>query len=139
VSVAARGYRVLAFEALARNAELLQTTLCASPSLQAHATLFTVALSDRPLTCIASSLAANRGNGVLECAPTDEQSVSEQLVSSPGAWGERTRTQTLRTAMLADFIDDTETVHVLKIDVEGHELPALRGAGRMFAQLHSAA
>lgn len=126
LNMAARGYKVFAVDAMQRNGEILKSSLCLNPTLVPLVTFFNVALSNEPRACIVSSKTHNRGNGVIECGNGRDDRPQQSLV--PG----NVVRQSVDMVLLGEYIDDA--IEVMKIDVEGHELFAMRGGAELFKQ-----
>eukprot|EP00877_Chromochloris_zofingiensis_P011608 jgi/Chrzof1/6700/Cz19g06040.t1 len=127
INAAAAGARVAAFEAMYTNQRLLRNTLCANPWLHARIALFATGLGDRNGLCYMLSSASNQGDGITEC---DKEELNHDLENHI----KKNETYKVHGFISIRRLDDVimEDVQVLKIDIEGFETRALKGATRLF-------
>jgi FkbM family methyltransferase len=118
------GYDVLAVEAMPNNAQAIRCSLCLNPSFTDRVTLVNTALGsekDKDLICAVSGDGlSNKGNGRLRCTP-DEPTSSASLVVPLTTLDEVLSSQ------------DTTSVDVVKMDVEGFECNIMAGGSSLFS------
>jgi len=119
---ASRGYEVTAFEAMKRNAVLLNVSLCANPDLQKLVTLNNVGFADKPQQCVIVSGDDNKADGILRCDVNASQFKQE---------GYRVR-ETLQLETMDKLLH--EDYFMMKIDIEGSEPQAFAGAKAYFSK-----
>lgn len=152
LNAASAGARVAAFEAMGANARLLRASLCANgPRLMDRVALFAAGLGSSRADCSVISDAKNRGDGHTVCnsrtggdgaiigsaaatggggGPGDAEAVAREWTLKTGRKYEaRGAVSLFRLDALVD-----EDVQVMKLDVEGHELEALKGADRLLRE-----
>mmetsp|Transcript_59569 Transcript_59569/g.122062 ORF Transcript_59569/g.122062 Transcript_59569/m.122062 type:complete len:383 (+) Transcript_59569:97-1245(+) len=113
------GHRVLAFEPFLENVKLLNHSLCMNPGFRENLELHEIALSDSS-DCMLGSSSANAGDGVLLCGEEAQKN------------GDHDRLSAVRVGRLDEILKLGVQVDLIKIDVEGHELAALRSGERLF-------
>lgn len=113
------GHRVLAFEPMSDNVQLLRHSLCLNPGLDERLELHEVALSENA-DCLLGSNSQNAGDGVLLC----EEQVQSMTHES--------KAEVALKRLDAFLQPGGPQVDLLKIDVEGHELAVLRSAEAFF-------
>eukprot|EP00892_Ulva_mutabilis_P000857 jgi/Ulvmu1/10772/UM069_0006.1 len=127
IVAAAFGYPVRAFEAMTRNVQAIQQTLCWNPVLRNRLTLFPYALGEAEASCAVMSGPGNIADGHLVCS-------DEQLAQH----GDMVQRGVAHAVRLGDYLGDVRS-DVMKIDVEGFEPIVLRGAGAALDQVQMAA
>lgn len=131
VSIAATGRDVLAIEPMEMNRELLQATLCRTPTLQQRVTIVAVALVEAEqagATCTLYSAVHNRGNNQLVCGRN--QTVAPDGMRIRGKVPTKTLEQVYQEA-------GAPNIGLLKIDVEGFECQALAGMPELHTRVHA--
>lgn len=126
LNAAARGAAVAAFEPMSHNLRLLRASLCANPSLMERVALYGIGLGTKVSTCFMLSDVKNRGNGFTECNRTPEVAKKYYMDTYNLTFEVRGAMDVMR---LDDVID--ADVQVMKLDVEGYEAEALKGAERL--------
>ncbi|EKX44524.1 hypothetical protein GUITHDRAFT_109643 [Guillardia theta CCMP2712] len=117
------GHRVVAFEPLHSNVNLLQHSLCLNPGLRENLELHTVALTDQKQhDCRIAFQDSNAGNGVLLCG--------NQSNGDPR--GVEQNAEKTKIGRLDDYLHPGQDIDLIKIDVEGNELTVLRSGERLF-------
>ncbi|KXZ44893.1 hypothetical protein GPECTOR_61g846 [Gonium pectorale] len=124
MNVAARGYRVVAVEAMKDNQQMLRNSLCEAPELMERTVLLALGLGNRTEHCFMYSTATNQGNGNAMCGLTREE--VERAVQSANAAVRGEMTVHRLDVLLPDL-----DVQVMKIDVEGFEPLVMSGASQM--------
>jgi FkbM family methyltransferase len=123
-ALAQHGYRAVAFEPFRQNRNLMKLTACLNPGVAPRVTVYRHGLGESADDCdLMSWVGHNHGNGVTRCG--------SQRSGSGDARFKLVDSITVRrfdTLMAAD----PRRVNLLKIDTEGFELFALRGAEAMF-------
>ncbi|PNH12353.1 hypothetical protein TSOC_000719, partial [Tetrabaena socialis] len=79
VNVAARGYRVAAFEGMATNVALVRASVCASPGLSDRLRLYAFGLGATDDTCYLFSDVNNRGDGITLCGVASEAEAAAKV------------------------------------------------------------
>ncbi|PNH12343.1 hypothetical protein TSOC_000756, partial [Tetrabaena socialis] len=79
VNVAARGYRVAAFEGMATNVALVRSSVCASPGLGDRLRLYAFGLGAADDTCYLFSGTTNRGDGITMCGVASEAEATAKV------------------------------------------------------------
>ena len=126
------GFNVVAVEAMARNRQAIEGSLCLNPGLRARVKVVPVALvSPEELSstrCVikSTSYKINVGNGHLLCGP-------EEVCQAGDANCEVVPVKTL-DAVLAEVAP--ASVDVVKMDVEVHECQVLAGGDTLFSSFH---
>jgi FkbM family methyltransferase len=120
IVAASLGHYVLAYEAFRSNVDLILLSVCLNPGLQRRVTVFHAALSDVPQECMLLSGPRNFGDGYLRC---------DGEVVPPG-YALRSKLTTSRLDAMVPA--SVPRVDVMKIDIEGAELEALRGGAQLF-------
>ena len=124
LSAAALGYRVFAFEPMARNGALLAASIAANRRESGHVSLFRFGLSDADrMLCIRPTSSLDAGNGQLSrseaaCGKADQHVLVRRLDTAA----------TSEPALQGGAICSTV---VMKLDTEGAEPLALLGAERV--------
>lgn len=126
-SVASWGYRVLAFEGMQRNADIIRSTICANPSLQSRIKLYQLGLGQKDENCFLWSHPHNTGDGNMYCGE-DESGIRQYM----GQDFEYVLQGKMAVTRLDSVLD--EDIKVLKMDVEGGERNVLRGAIRLLSK-----
>ena len=125
-ALAANGFRVFAFEPFRQNVNLMRLTACANPATAARIRLFAGGLGDRDQDCVLiSETGVNIGDGHTVCrAPGEpEHDIPAGYAVIGGVTVRR----------LDDVLPaDAGPISVMKMDTEGFEVFALRGAERLF-------
>lgn len=124
--VASWGHRVVAFEAMQTNANMIRNTLCRNPQLKNKVELHEVALGQKDQKCYIWSFDINTGDGSIYCGEGLD-SLKKFLVNN--TIGSYTVKGEMQMRRLDDMLD--EDIKVLKVDVEGAERDVLRGAARL--------
>ncbi|KAI8465888.1 MAG: S-adenosyl-L-methionine-dependent methyltransferase [Monoraphidium minutum] len=122
MNAAAAGADVVAFEAMSENALLVRTTLCENPKLMEHVSLFATGLGTKRSTCHMISGDGNVGDGFSICDRDPQEDIKRHAKG-----GEVYLLRGQMTTMRMDSLLDDD-VQILKMDIEGFELEALRGA-----------
>lgn len=119
---AAAGHTVYTFEPMVANADLIQSTIAANPGFKDRLLLHRHGLTDGiAQDCGFVSSATNRGDGQILCGAHLKRTQQES----------KTVTRPFRLERLDEVMKDVPRVDVIKIDVEGHELQALKGGEKM--------
>ena len=127
-----RGFNVIAVEAMTRNQQAINASLCLNPQLRDRITLVPTALvapwEVGTTTCIIKSTnyKINIGNGHLLCGPT-------QRCESGDGNCQAVAVKTL-DKVLADVAPTS--VDVMKMDVETYECHVLAGGDTLFSRYH---
>jgi FkbM family methyltransferase len=120
IFAASLGHHVLAYEAFQSNVDLILLSVCLNPDLRRRVTVFHAALSDTRKECVLLSGPQNYGDGYLRCDGEDV----------PPGYEVRSK---LTTARLDSMVPaSVPRVDVMKLDIEGAELEALRGGAQFF-------
>jgi FkbM family methyltransferase len=118
---ASKGYEVTTIEAMTQNARMLNMTLCANPMLAHRVDLFNVGVSEKPGKCLIVSGNDNKADGILRCDLAEPSQFKQEGYSVRGV----VEIKTLDSMLKGDYF-------MLKMDIEGHEPMAYRGARRYF-------
>jgi FkbM family methyltransferase len=121
--VASEGFRTISFEAFDSNVQLMRTTLCENPSVMENVILVNRALSNEERSCSIMSLVDNYGDGTVFCESNASEVANNENMKLRGS---------IHMHKLDKYIH--ESVYVLKIDIEGFELYALKGGSVMFTK-----
>ena len=119
---ASKGYDVTTVEAMKENAYLFNVSLCANPALAKRVNLHHTAVGAESRECFIVSESNNKADGHINCDLKD----SRELMSGYEIRGKGSIT-TLSDILSEDFF-------IMKMDIEGHEPPALRGAREYFTK-----
>eukprot|EP01062_Namystynia_karyoxenos_P041492 TRINITY_DN30247_c0_g1_i2.p1 TRINITY_DN30247_c0_g1~~TRINITY_DN30247_c0_g1_i2.p1 ORF type:complete len:363 (+),score=76.06 TRINITY_DN30247_c0_g1_i2:72-1160(+) len=135
------GWRVLAVEAMPRNAALLNLSLClADAAVQRRVRLVNSAVGDPSGgPCEAVAPPDNVGDGHLFCGPDAAERVRQAADFFLAEGHRRGAVAAVRIARFDDILDEywggrPGRAHLLKIDVEGAELLAMRTAERALSR-----
>mmetsp|Transcript_21325 Transcript_21325/g.59229 ORF Transcript_21325/g.59229 Transcript_21325/m.59229 type:complete len:421 (+) Transcript_21325:223-1485(+) len=120
------GHDIIAVEPFRENANLLQASVCLN-GLESKVKLLRYALGTENIECAMISGGTNHGDGISIC----HMQTLLQWAKSPVE--KYTLIGTMQVRTLDSLLEDTNltggaVIDVLKIDIEGHELHALRGA-----------
>ena len=115
---ASRGYEVTAFEAMQKNARILNVSLCANPDLERFVTLHNVGLSDKPGKCFIVSADTNLADGIMRCDLKRAEDFKQEGYKVRG----EIKLETMDAMVKGDYF-------MMKIDIEGAEPLALSEAG----------
>eukprot|EP01065_Artemidia_motanka_P000074 TRINITY_DN10022_c0_g1_i2.p1 TRINITY_DN10022_c0_g1~~TRINITY_DN10022_c0_g1_i2.p1 ORF type:complete len:429 (+),score=87.32 TRINITY_DN10022_c0_g1_i2:55-1287(+) len=133
LTAAARGWRVLAVEAMPRNAALLNYSLCLS-GLAQQVRLVRTAVGTGASPCyVFAPLQSNSGNGFVRCPATDEEraNVSRTEGATPT---DLVPLDTVVERAVASAHPPLPPRAFIKIDIEGYEYLALQSAPRSFGR-----
>jgi FkbM family methyltransferase len=124
-ALARHGFRAVAFEPFRQNRNLMKLTACLNPATAPRVTVYRHGLGEKADECeLLSWVNHNQGNGVTRCRSQH---------NSPGT-ADYTVVDNISVRRFDDLLrGDTRRVNLLKIDTEGFELYALRGAVDMFS------
>lgn len=112
LSVAAKGYRVAAFEAMDANVRLIQQALCLnSPSIRESIKLFNVALGSRAEACYVFSGNNNVGDGVTLCGAGDQAAA---LARVPQGYTLRSTTRVRRLDRILNEDVQVKSLHPIQ-------------------------
>lgn len=128
------GYNVTYVEPLPRNRAAMQASLCMNPALKERVTVVAAALSEKPqskmagVTCrvIGDWWESNWGNGHIECGKT--ANCANHRGTNPC---EDVQVQTLDSVLARVGVT---AITAVKMDIEGHECPVLRGGSTLFTK-----
>lgn len=120
LGVASQGYRVMAFEGMQQNVELMLASLCANPSFQHLAKLHQLGLGREDAKCLLFAGGDNVGDGHMSCGDDEAMRFTDAGYQQRG---------TMLVTRLDNVLD--EDVKVLKMDVEGAEWLVLQGASKL--------
>lgn len=125
--MAAKGYRVAAFEAMTTNAHILAQGVCLNePSMQQRVKLYNVALGEKEDTCYMFSGDGNVGDGITLCGVANQAAA---MARTPPKYSLHGTTHVHRLDRII-----SEDVQVLKMDVEGYERHVLLGALQLLTE-----
>jgi FkbM family methyltransferase len=142
---AAAGYTVVAVEPESQNAELFRTSLCLNPNLASRMTLLQTAVSSPE---IVNDFTSSRKNNNKKCrvvATTKAKRMKQylhlipRLVCDDDNSGKRCRRapdticQDFTVTTLDSMMKSYTPPHVLKLDVEGHELAVFKGGAKLLS------
>lgn len=146
---AAAGYTVVAVEPESQNAELFRTSLCLNPNLASRMTLLQTAVSSPEIVndfTSGSSRNSNSNNKKCRVVATTKAKRMKQylhliprLVCDDDNSGKRCRRapdticQEVTVTTLDDIMKSYAPPHVLKLDVEGHELAVFKGGAKLLS------
>ena len=127
-----KGFNVIAVEAMTRNQQAINGSLCLNPHLRSRITIVPTALAAPSevdsATCIIKSTNSkiNIGNGHLACGP-DKKCDSQDANCQP-----------VELKTLDKVLEDLSptSVDVMKMDVEEHECQVLAGGDSLFSKYH---
>lgn len=119
------GHKVIAIEPMENNVKLLQESLQAS-NVSHNVLVYPNGLGAKPQTCVLYSDNVNIGDGHTICGISSEQ---QAIALIPAGYSIR---QMINSTRLDTLVG--QDVDVMKIDVEGSELNAVRGGVRLFEQ-----
>lgn len=132
VRVASLDVATIAFEPLPANLFYLTSSLMRNPSLKALVTLHAVGLSEAPGTAVMYSQANNYGNSVIG-QPLADNPNDANMVAEMRKRASTITLSTLDSELWPDASLPPPLILLLKIDVQGFEVHAFRGAARLFA------
>eukprot|EP00123_Amoebidium_parasiticum_P005543 comp167159_c0_seq1/m.49498 comp167159_c0_seq1/g.49498 ORF comp167159_c0_seq1/g.49498 comp167159_c0_seq1/m.49498 type:complete len:431 (-) comp167159_c0_seq1:18-1310(-) len=127
----ARGYRVVAFEPMPQNIQLLKHSVCLNSGFAERVTLYPFGVSTEEKTCESIVDVQNSGNGNTVCGEEEKAAVIEKRQLA-GMYKVTGRTHMVK---LDDYIPQSTPIGIMKIDIEGYEDQGLsdEGAGRLFS------
>ena len=118
------GHRVIAFEPMIGNLELLEHSLCLNPGIDSKLTLHRTALSDSDKgECHIEAAGDNIGDGTLWCGTRESQDWQTRIFEE----------HAVALATLDQKILPGTEIDLIKIDVEGHELAVVKGGNDLFS------
>lgn len=130
--VASLNVTAIVFEPLPANLFYLTSSLMRNPALKALVTLHAVGLSEAPGTAVMYSQADNYGNSVIG-QPLADNPNDAHMVAEMRKRASTVTLSTLDSELWPDASLPPPLISLLKIDVQGFEVHAFRGAARLFA------
>jgi FkbM family methyltransferase len=130
--IASLNVSTVAFEPLPANLFYLTSSLLRNPALKALVALHVVGLSEAPGAAIMYSQADNFGNSVVG-QPLADNLTDAHMVAEMRKRASTVTLSTLDTELWPDPTLPPPHISLLKIDVQGFEVNAFRGAARLFA------
>lgn len=129
-ALAQAGWHVTTFEPMGRNIEFIKATLCRNPEIASRIKLLGFGLGTKSQQCSIITLPDNIGNGCVRCSGDVNKGASyadpwdESKYVSAGSKFEIHRLE----QVLKD--EKISKVDFVKLDVEGYECEAIKGAGK---------
>lgn len=131
-NLAKRGWNVTAFEPMKTNLAMMNATLCKNPLLKDKINLNPYGLGATNEICTMRMPEGNVGDGVTECA-----SIEREIAKTRSDLAVSNTFESKRLDDIFDdlpFVKDQQKVDFLKIDIEGYECQALKGATKLLNQ-----
>ncbi|KAJ3127085.1 hypothetical protein HK098_006782 [Nowakowskiella sp. JEL0407] len=126
LSVAGAGYPVISFEPMPQNLHLFRWSLCLNENMKIE--VFSKGLGEKRDECRIISVGVNVGNGNVQCLEKGQKN----LPPISNGWKERGKISVYRldevmNERFAASNSGAQRIGVLKVDVEGFELPVFKG------------